>query len=257
MSFKAFVWAWEQDVPNGDFHHVLLCLANIAPTKKVRASIPYIAKQVRRSPRKVRAALVWLEESGLISREPVAGKPDQIVISVPAEFTVIMDDEDDADREKAPRGRRAQTPPKPVSNPYTPCADESSEPGEAMDVGLRAPEPFDVWWAAYPRKVAKLDARKAWRAVPAKIGLDDLLELTRRFADHVVGKDAEHIAHPATWLNGERWTDELPDRSQTDGQLARPARGADFAADRAAAQFQAVEQGARLAVAGGRRRWTL
>lgn len=132
-----------------------------------------------------------------------------------------------------------------------------TEPGKGTDVVMRAREPFEIFWEAYPRKVAKVAARKAWRAVPAKIGMDDLMELTRRFADHVIGKDPEHIAHPATWLNGERWTDELPDRSQTDGQSTRGAGRVDFAAERNSARVQAMVEGARIAVATGRRRWSL
>lgn len=148
-------------------------------------------------------------------------------------------------------------PPAPESAPDDTNAaaqNHVTEPGKRTDVVLRAGEPFDQWWAAYPRKIAKVAARKAWKAVPAKIGLADLMELTQRFSDHVVGKDPEHVPHPATWLNGERWTDELPDRSQTDG---RPA-----SVDRSAARHQ---RGEDAAIAGaqealdrrGRQRWRL
>lgn len=128
-----------------------------------------------------------------------------------------------------------------------------TEPGKRTDIVLGAAEPFDAWWSAYPRKMAKVAARKAWKAASAKIGLDDLLELTRLFADHVLGKDPEHIAHPATWLNGERWNDELKSRGgQPDGN--RRATGADRGADQHSARVEAMVNGARQAL-DRRRRW--
>jgi hypothetical protein len=148
MSFKAFVWAWDQDVPNPDFHHVLLALANIAPLREVKASIPYIAGVVRRSPRKVRAALDWLTMADIITVTERPGRCDIIRLNVPKDFTVTM--EDDGDLEAGTRGRPRKTPAplteKPLSNPCTRGADESKEPsGEprlATDVALPA-EPAD------------------------------------------------------------------------------------------------------------------
>ena len=71
------------------------------------------------------------------------------------------------------------------------------------------PDPFDDFWLLYPRHVAKLDARKAF----AKIDPDQHVPILtacaawrRVWAD----KDQQYIPHAATWLNGERWTDELP-----------------------------------------------
>jgi hypothetical protein len=36
-----------------------------------------------------------------------------------------------------------------------------------------------------------------------------------RYAKSVEGSDPKFVAHPATWLNGERWDDE-PDIPQAD-----------------------------------------
>ena len=67
------------------------------------------------------------------------------------------------------------------------------------------------FWPAYPRKVAKASAAKAF----AKINPDDAL-LTRMLAAlavHVSSEqwrrdDGRYIPHPATWLNQRRWEDE-------------------------------------------------
>lgn len=69
---------------------------------------------------------------------------------------------------------------------------------------------FDDFWKAYPRRVAKKDAQKSW----ARIHAEDYPQI---FASIAAFKRTEgwrkengrFIPMPATWLNGERWTDEL------------------------------------------------
>jgi hypothetical protein len=68
---------------------------------------------------------------------------------------------------------------------------------------------FQQFWALYPRKLAKGDARKAWRqTAPIRPPLPELLaavELARR---EWAGRDVRYIPHAATWLRAERWSDE-------------------------------------------------
>lgn len=68
-------------------------------------------------------------------------------------------------------------------------------------------EEFDKAWAAYPRKVAKGEARKAW-AQTAKIRppLEKILEAISVARKH--WDDPMFIPHFATWLRAERWDDE-------------------------------------------------
>lgn len=73
---------------------------------------------------------------------------------------------------------------------------------------LSAPDPFDVFWAAYPRKVGKAAARKAWPKAFRAAGHDLQLILDGLEAYKAVPRDAQFTAHPSTWLNGERWNDE-------------------------------------------------
>jgi hypothetical protein len=75
-----------------------------------------------------------------------------------------------------------------------------------------ADEAFDQFWQQYPNKVAKANALKAWK----KIKPDDAL-LVKILASLTVAKDSDgwkkdegkFIPHPATWLNGRRWEDEI------------------------------------------------
>ena len=72
-----------------------------------------------------------------------------------------------------------------------------------------APEPFDLFWSAYPLKKSKKDARKAFAKVKAP--LDTLLAaLERQKKTPDWTKDGgRYIPYASTWLNGERWEDEV------------------------------------------------
>lgn len=67
---------------------------------------------------------------------------------------------------------------------------------------------FDEFWRHVPRKVGKGQAVKAYRAARKKVSHDKLVSGIKAYADSVSGTDPQFVAHPATWLNGERWADE-------------------------------------------------
>lgn len=72
-----------------------------------------------------------------------------------------------------------------------------------------APERFDEFWAAYPRRSDKGHARTAYARALGKTDVESLILGAKKYAAHVEGKDPKFVALPTTWLNGERWTDEL------------------------------------------------
>jgi hypothetical protein len=70
---------------------------------------------------------------------------------------------------------------------------------------------FSQFWAVYPRKIGKGQARKAWRAarLGRKVPADVIIATAERFRDatHLERTEQRFIPHPATWLNGERYDD--------------------------------------------------
>lgn len=79
----------------------------------------------------------------------------------------------------------------------------------SADACVNQQEQFSIFWAAYPRKEGKKKAWEKWQ----KMNPDQ--ELFQRI---LFGLDAHKrseqwrrgvIPHPTTWLNGERWADEL------------------------------------------------
>lgn len=70
---------------------------------------------------------------------------------------------------------------------------------------------FVVFWKAYPRKVGKKKALKAWCSASDLPPLSDVLAaLEKQKQSHDWTKDGgDFIPHPTTWINGARWDDQL------------------------------------------------
>ncbi len=72
---------------------------------------------------------------------------------------------------------------------------------------------FDAFWVAYPKKVDKAKARKAWDKLrPDEALLRRMLDAitTQKRSDQWTKDGGQFIPNPTTWLNGRRWEDELP-----------------------------------------------
>lgn len=81
---------------------------------------------------------------------------------------------------------------------------------------------FDLFWSAYPKKVAKPNAVKAWAKVSAADHAAILAALKpERWPGHWHDNSGRYIPNPATWLNARRWEDEqttvAPDRANNWG----------------------------------------
>lgn len=76
---------------------------------------------------------------------------------------------------------------------------------------------FEEWWSIYWRKVAKKPARDAFRKhVKTATRFEQVMAATRAQSAGMLEKPADKRPHGATWLNGERWEDELDQpRQQT------------------------------------------
>ena len=74
------------------------------------------------------------------------------------------------------------------------------------------PPKFECFWTAYPRKVAKAAALKAWEKLkPNPVLLKTILEALEKQKRQPKWQEAggEFIPHAATWLNQRRWEDEI------------------------------------------------
>jgi hypothetical protein len=67
-------------------------------------------------------------------------------------------------------------------------------------------EAFSVFWSAYPRRIAKGAARKAFDKAIKKTTLETMLNAIKAYIQHK--PERIDFKHPSTWLNQECWDDE-------------------------------------------------
>lgn len=114
------------------------------------------------------------------------------------------------------------SPPSPPSSPFLPPSPFPPEPPLSSSpynppspspttrrTGARSQEDFDLFWSAYPKKVGKKSAKKAFDKV--QVPVETLVTAIRRQECSAQwSKDGgQFIPNPSTWLNQERWEDEL------------------------------------------------
>jgi hypothetical protein len=102
-----------------------------------------------------------------------------------------------------------ETPSRP-SSPQTPHQPTHPRESTSREARSREDAGFAKFWAAYPRKTAKADARKAfskaWKTLPP---FDEESVLIGGLERAKAGwTEAQFIPYAATWLSGERWQDE-------------------------------------------------
>ena len=79
-------------------------------------------------------------------------------------------------------------------------------------------EAFDRFWSIYPRKAGKQDAQRSFERALKVATLDEILAGAQKYADDP-NRVAQFTAHPSTWLNQGRWSDDpLPRRTNEDAR---------------------------------------
>jgi DNA-binding transcriptional regulator YhcF (GntR family) len=199
MSFEAMAWAVKQKTANAGQKLVLLLLANHANgvTGQCNPSHRRLAESCEMGASTLRKHIAELEKHGFLIIVPkfVDG------VQLPNQYNLNLDGcSNQADgmlntsigvcSNRAPNKQEDKTVIKPVDqkNNY-----------------------FDEFWKAYPRKTNKGFARKVFE----KLKVDDAMLTKMLQAIYVQNKnvwkdkDQQYIPHPSTWLNGERWDDEV------------------------------------------------
>ena len=101
----------------------------------------------------------------------------------------------------------------PSGSGYPPSQNLATEPEvkTRIEPVVQKNNYFEEFWKAYPRKTNKGFAKKVFE----KLKVDDAMLTKMLQAIYVQNKnvwkdkDQQYIPHPSTWLNGERWDDEV------------------------------------------------
>ena len=175
-----------------------------------------LAREGSRTLARVSAALSSLSQAGLVWRYEVEG--EHLL------FVSCWESIQKIDRPSAGRFPRPDGTWNYGESKIRECVASPREPSRGLDAGTGEQgnrgtgeqtlssahaDAFEQWWKRYPRKVGKGQARKAYASALKKVSADELAEAAEAFAGrvHRSGTEDRFIPHPATWLNGERWTD--------------------------------------------------
>ena len=76
-------------------------------------------------------------------------------------------------------------------------------------------DPFETFYATYPRKVGRQAALKAWQKLKPDVFLvKEIMDGLEAAKPGWEGKEIDFIPHPATWLNNRRWEDVPAPKTQ-------------------------------------------
>ena len=129
-------------------------------------------------------------------------------------------------RDNGLKGGRPKNPVKPkkpsglIGNPSEPKkADSDSDSDSVRDSerDIKNTPSFDVedafnqFWAIFPKKVGKLDAKKKFAKAMKEATLSELLESLnkQKLSFEWTKQNGRYIPNPSTWLNQGRWMDEI------------------------------------------------
>lgn len=101
-----------------------------------------------------------------------------------------------------------------LNPPVSPQGERAPEPAPKAPTASR--QRFDQFWEAYPSKVGKLAALKAWEKVKPDAALTETIIAAVTAQKGSDRWQRGYIPNPTTWLNQGRWSDVLPVAAPTD-----------------------------------------
>ena len=134
----------------------------------------------------------------------------------------------DRNKQNGALGGRPKKPSGLIGNPSKPRkADSVSVSVSVSDSDSKDINPFDAFWSAYPKKVSKAEAKKAWTKIKPEL-VDLILSKVELFktSQEWTKDNGQYIPNASTWLNQKRWDDELNYGAQNNAEnrFGRPTK---------------------------------
>ncbi len=214
MSIRLMSECWRTDLPTVE-KMVLLVIADHASDDGTEAwpSQATIAAKASISIRTVQRAVNSLVAGGYLWMEKGAGgsancredrRPHRYTINIKRLRGDTESTREERGDIEADNGATLATPTGRLSRPMNHPNKPSNETPE-----------FDLFWKAYPIKVGKAAALKAWIKAVKVEAPDVIIAGAQRYADDP-NRHPSFTAHASTWLNAHRWNDSpLPPRILT------------------------------------------
>lgn len=227
MSAKATVYVWEHSPYKATKKLIHLAIADVSNEEngnKLWMSQQGLAEKAGCSRKAVNEALAEMVKDGylkLLQDNSKQNHPNVYRFLCPVEVSPIVTPTDDE-----------------VSPLVTPGVTfEDARCNESLLVTKRTQEElkehtaaFEKFWAAYPRKVSKPAARNAYGRAAKRTdvaliadGLELWIGVWKRD-----GTEDQFIPHASTWLNGERWNDQVPAAKKSEALKGNAQAGKDY-----------------------------
>lgn len=228
-------WQWYDDVNTCRlFLHLLLTVnytdkqwhgMTIKSGERV-CSISGLSEETGLTTQNVRTSLKRLEKSGNLTR---TAHTNFTVVTVKTDGSVLSANKQLTSKQQATNKQLTTTKERKKSKkvrntPHTPH-EGADEQGESLTVETArgaeksvdhsttpVDERFNRFWAIYPRKVGKGAARKVWQKLKPSAELTETLLSAvniQRNSEQWQKENGQYIPNPATWLNQERWEDDV------------------------------------------------
>lgn len=228
MSFEAMSWAVKQATANSGQKLVLLLLANHTNghTGQCNPSQKLLAQECSMGLSTLRRHLIELQEAKRISvihqYADNMKRPSQYIVHFRESFADVDEQlwtNDPPNRMDPQLNLDGPLPP----NRMIETGNRNSNRNNT--VLSSADNLFDMFWSAYPRKTNKGFAKKVFQKLKVDKALLDKMVLAigqQKKSDQ--WKNPQYIPHPSTWLNGERWEDEVASTAKPESEEDRRKR---------------------------------
>jgi hypothetical protein len=220
MSVKAISWVWQNSKQKGGALLVELAIADFCDDQgRAWPAIETLANKARMTPRNVNYIIEEkLKPAGLTVEKN--GGPHRANL-----YRLSINLEGEADcRVKTFQGEAHFTKrvkpisPNPSLNRHKKKEETESDKLIPDSLSTKAkrkltrPDPavaFERFYQAYPRRVGRQEALKAWRKLNPDVELiAAIMAAVERYAESVQDTEPRFIKHPGPWLNAKRWEDE-------------------------------------------------
>ncbi len=198
-------------IPNATAKVVLLALAKFSNAEgRCFPSQDTLAECACVSNRTVRSSLQWLIEHGYIRAESREGTSNLYIIT-------SMEEEDMTDQTGGSANIADEDDRYNIVNITEVNRTKSISPSSA-----NITDPFETLWSVYPRRIGKGAARTAFAKAKRNTDAMTIINAAHEYAAfcHEQGKEKRFIPHLSTWLNQERWEDDL------ESEMEQPTQGA-------------------------------
>lgn len=158
----------------------------------------------------VKRALKSLQNQGIVLVEQLAKSrhdhTNHYAINYESNALIDQGNLHQSDQGNLPQSERASC------TDLTKTTTETTQEITKPTVTEEAEERFAQFWSKYPKKVQRKDALKAWTKLKPSADLfaKIMTALGNQVASHDwIKENGRYIPNGATWINGERWLDEV------------------------------------------------